>query len=87
MTFFRQARRAGPLCAALLRHAAPLLLCAAPAGIAGGVTRYVAWRPLRLILRWTLASALRRSVRYVTAHHFQQGVRRDASAGQRQGEI
>ncbi|ARD38383.1 hypothetical protein F8538_08210 [Edwardsiella ictaluri] len=69
MTFFRQARRAGPL-------------CAAPAGIAAGVTRYVAWRPLRLILRWTLAPALRRGVRYVTTHHFQQAVRHDVSAGQ-----
>ncbi|AOP43128.2 hypothetical protein A9797_08945 [Edwardsiella piscicida] len=87
MTPFRQARCAGPRCAALLRHAVPLLLCAAPAGIAAGVTRYVAWRPSRVILRWTLAPALRRGVRYATARHFQQGVRRDASAGQRQGEI
>ncbi|WP_370555164.1 hypothetical protein NMD85_09225 [Edwardsiella tarda] len=37
-----------------LRLGGLLLLCAAPAGLAAGLARYIAWRPLRLILLWLL---------------------------------
>ncbi|WP_438333670.1 beta-glucosidase [Edwardsiella tarda] len=64
-TFWRRRARGA------LRLGGLLLLCAAPAGLAAGLARYIAWRPLRLILLWLLEPGLRRGVRYATERYFQ----------------
>lgn len=60
---------AKPALLRLFRHGVTLALTLAPAGIAAGALRYVAFRPLRWLIIWGLEPLLQRGFQRAAARY------------------